>query len=352
LKITGITLTMATGAAPPVPSLLRWGISADADLVYRTLILFGPLTVAGLARELGLAPARVDRAVAELAALPAVALVAVPGRARDGARRWTAAPVDRVLTAVRNRRVHGRSQPSGRWRKQLAAAGIDPFALDDDSVRLLTSRAAARQRIVDLVGRERHEHLTINTEQVVSADAAQAATPLDRELLARGLRVRTLGPPAGDGDLSSAYTLDLAALGGEHRQSDALPMKLMLFDRTHALLAVDPDDFEAGAVEITDPIAVSGLSLFFHRLWAEGRDPRRNGVPPIVLTPREQAIVTLLATGHSEESAASQLGLGRRTVLYALRGLMDRLCIENRFQLAVVLGAAGAVTVPALHQKE
>jgi DNA-binding CsgD family transcriptional regulator len=157
---------------------------------------------------------------------------------------------------------------------------------------------------------------------------------------------------AVDGDLSSAYTLDLAALGGEHRQADALPMKLMLFDRTRALLAADPDNFDAGAVEITDPLVVDGLSLLFHRLWAEGRDPRQNGVPPIVLTPREQAIVTLLAAGHTEESAASQLGLGRRTVLYALRTLMDRLSIENRFQLAVVLGAAGAVPLPAPYREE
>jgi hypothetical protein len=31
-------------------------------------------------------------------------------------------------------------------------------------------------------------------------------------------------------------------------------------------------------------------------------------------------------------------------VLYAMRALMDRLGVENRFQLALVLGAAQAIT--------
>ncbi len=39
---------------------------------------------------------------------------------------------------------------------------------------------------------------------------------------------------------------------------------------------------------------------------------------------------------------AAELRLSRRTVVYTLRGLMDRLNVENRFQLAMVLGATRA----------
>jgi DNA-binding CsgD family transcriptional regulator len=60
-----------------------------------------------------------------------------------------------------------------------------------------------------------------------------------------------------------------------------------------------------------------------------------------VLTTRENAIIALLAAGRSEEFTATELGISRRTVIYALRGLMDRIGVDNRFQLALILGAHG-----------
>lgn len=68
----------------------------------------------------------------------------------------------------------------------------------------------------------------------------------------------------------------------------------------------------------------------------------------MVLTPREQALVALLAGGASDQSAADQLGVSRRTVVYTLTGLMQRYGVENRFQLALVLGATGAAPLPTV----
>jgi DNA-binding CsgD family transcriptional regulator len=63
-----------------------------------------------------------------------------------------------------------------------------------------------------------------------------------------------------------------------------------------------------------------------------------------VLTPRERAVVALLSEGHTEATAALHLGISSRSVTYTLRGLMDRLGVENRFQLGLALGAMDAVT--------
>lgn len=66
-------------------------------------------------------------------------------------------------------------------------------------------------------------------------------------------------------------------------------------------------------------------------------------------TPREKALVELLAAGHTDASAARRLGVSPRTVSYTLQSLMDRLDVENRFQLGLALGTLGAqeVTDPA-----
>lgn len=65
----------------------------------------------------------------------------------------------------------------------------------------------------------------------------------------------------------------------------------------------------------------------------------------VVFSPREKALVELLAAGHTDASAARRLGVSPRTVSYTLQSLMDRLAVENRFQLGLALGTLGAQDV-------
>lgn len=49
-------------------------------------------------------------------------------------------------------------------------------------------------------------------------------------------------------------------------------------------------------------------------------------------------LIHLLLAGHTDASAAGRLGISSRTVTNILRSLMDRLGVDNRFQLGVALG--------------
>jgi DNA-binding CsgD family transcriptional regulator len=327
----GDTEVMGTSV---IPTLGRWGLTPDADLIYRTLRLLGPDSTPRLARELGISAVRVGAAVDEL-----VAVGAANQSVEGGDRRWAALDAPRVLSVLGRRRAP--LPMADRHRLHLAAvAGIHLDRLPSESVRRLPSRAAARARIADLVLLERAEHLAIHPEQAMSAEAVSAAAPVDKALIARGIRIRNLGIPPADGRVLPAVP------GVDHRESASLPLKLMVFDRRSALFPADPADFGAGAVEVTDPDAVARLTQLFHAVWHTACDPRRQEVPTIVLTSRERAIIELLAAGESEADAAAALGLSRRTVVYTVRSLMDRLGVENRFQLALCLGAANAVPLP------
>lgn len=324
--------TVAQPRVPVVPLLGRWGLSAEADLAYRALLQLGPATGQALARHLGVEATRIGRALDELAAFGAAR---APGRGR----LWRAAQAVE-LPALRRRRAPLLIEEQ--YRRHLAAvAGLRLDRLPPATVHRLPTRASARLRIAQLAAAEQHEHLAINTEDVLSADAEAAGRPLDRSLLARGVRMRTLGLRPRDGGHEAPPR------GSEHREAAELPLKLMVFDRRSALFPADPADFDAGAVEITDPAAVADLTRLFYDHWRAAENPHHSEVPPIMLTLREQAIVALLTAGVSEEAAAAQLGLSRRTVVYTLRALMDRLGVENRFQLALILGAARAVPLPA-----
>lgn len=61
-------------------------------------------------------------------------------------------------------------------------------------------------------------------------------------------------------------------------------------------------------------------------------------MPKIMLSGRERELVSLLAEGHTDVSAAEQLNISARSVTNILRRLMDRLGVENRFQLGLALG--------------
>jgi DNA-binding CsgD family transcriptional regulator len=125
-----------------------------------------------------------------------------------------------------------------------------------------------------------------------------------------------------------------------YRELPSVPTKVMIFDRRVAVLPLDPLDVAKGALELAVPDAVRSVAAWFLRQWDTARPPREGLATTVDFTPREQSIVALLAAGHTDASAAAQLGVSVRTVAYAVRGLMDRYNVQNRFQLGLVLGSA------------
>ena len=75
-------------------------------------------------------------------------------------------------------------------------------------------------------------------------------------------------------------------------------------------------------------------------------------MPKITLTPRERELIALLAEGHTDLTAAEHLAISPRSVTNILRSLMDRLGVENRFQLGLALGFLRRASVPTPIQKE
>src|SRR5689334_19858754 len=86
------------GAA--LPSLVRWGLSPDADLVYRTLVSLDTAREGQLAHELGLSHDRVREAVRELAAIGAIRRVSSTARRTPkatGRAVWAARQPNQVV---------------------------------------------------------------------------------------------------------------------------------------------------------------------------------------------------------------------------------------------------------------
>ncbi|HYN92453.1 MAG TPA: helix-turn-helix transcriptional regulator [Pilimelia sp.] len=347
-----------------MPSLVRWGLSSDADLVFRTLVTMGPRSAGGLGVDLGLAARRVRDALAELRAVDA----AVPTRDRTAGRPgiWLARPAGDVVAALRARRFRPvdpelqvrhyqevvRSLAHQRRASGRTYSGPVPSATPDhllgDGVRYFATRDGSRRRLAELVALERHEHLAINPEQAFEVASVRAANPLDVQLLERGVQLRVLGVPPADRD---ALRGDLALLdrpGCAYREAPAVPMKLIVIDHRVAIFPADPRDPDRGYLEVSQPAMVRTLVSMFDQRWAAASDPRRHAVPGGELTRRERHLVALLAQGHTDATAARRLQISARSVTNIMRSLMDRFGAENRFQLGLALGALDAARPPSL----
>jgi DNA-binding CsgD family transcriptional regulator len=331
---------VVVGAA--VPSLVSCGLSPDADLVYRTLVTFGAGCAVELARGLGLPRRRVLDALDELAAWDAASLAPA---ARPETAVWRAHPPATVVPSLRHSRARPRARTGAApMRGDHAPPELASLALGD-GLRHLPTRAAARTRMAELVAMTRREHLAMNPEPAFEPQATQSAAPLDRVLLSRGVRMRVLGVQPTDLDPLAPHGRRPPEKMPDYRRMPAVPMKLIVVDRTVALFPVDPGDFGRGYLEVAQRPVVDALVSLFERNWdVASTPPAEPGLPP--LSPRERALVALLAAGHTDETAARQIQVSSRSVTNILRVLMDRLGVQNRFQLGLTLGALYAVTPP------
>jgi DNA-binding CsgD family transcriptional regulator len=217
-----------------------------------------------------------------------------------------------------------------------------------DGVRYLATREMARQRLNEVSGGEIREFLTMSNEQAVDAESARAASPLDTSLHERGVQTRVLAPPPADGDPFDPSGHLVNGTSFRRRAGLDIPLKLIVVDRRISLFPADPGDLERGYLEVGHPAVVDALVGLFGRHWSGAAQSEYQGLPAIVLSARERSLVALLAAGHTDQSAAADLRISARSVTGIMRTLMDRLGVENRFQLGLTLGALRVAQPPSL----
>ncbi len=311
------------------PVLTRWGLPPDADLLYRALFQFGESTAGALAALLGITRRRVDLS---LVALHDAGAVQVAGGSRT--RRWKAAEPERVIAHLQ--RKHLNRQANAPRRRQIVGLGED--------VSHLITREAARHRLARLIAVMRQEFLAMSPDRVFDNESMAAAAPQSKIMAKRGVPVRELGVQEHQPDLLVAYGGTFGV--GEYRRMPDPPMKLVVVDRRVALFPVDPHDYDRGYLELHQAPVVESLVATFEKHWQQSSTPTVGYPMSPTLSAREQALLQLLAAGHTDGTAARQLCISERTVSATMRSLMDRLGVDNRFQLGLVLGSAQAVALP------
>lgn len=172
---------------------------------------------------------------------------------------------------------------------------------------------------------------------LVSKEALEAARIFDQEALERGVHVRALYQSAVRGDRRTMeYIRWFTDLGAEVRVAPVVPVRIILIDRTTAVVGHFQKPLPYEIFLIREPGILAPLYEFFELSWAaaepfdlkEVREADPEGPP----TSQELALLQLLASGSIDEAAAKKLGISVRTVRRMMADLMERLGATSRFE--------------------
>ncbi|HEY3507432.1 MAG TPA: helix-turn-helix transcriptional regulator [Actinocatenispora sp.] len=293
------------------------GLSAAAEALYLEL-LDRPGTAPGELVTAGRDTEQVAGAVAELreaglllpdsrctAVAPDLAVELLARRQEERLRRARAA-VEPMLARYRR-----------------AAAFADP-------VEVVTGAEQVSLRYEQLVRCARKEILGFDKPPYV-----RPVRDLAMELATLGQRVRFRAVYAraaltGPGRLSDVDTLTSA--GEQARVMPDLPFKLLIVDRRWAMVPVS-DGTEVERAMVVRPCSLfEALLATFDSYWDRAVPLGEADSAGGELSDTERQLLSLLATGLTDERIAAHLGLGLRTVQRRVRGLMDRIGAGNRFQ--------------------
>ncbi|GLW55102.1 helix-turn-helix domain-containing protein [Kitasatospora phosalacinea] len=308
------------------------GLSALTEGVYRTLLAEPDWRLDQVAAHLHLSEAEVREALDEL-----LELTLLRPAADSHALRAVSPEVGLTRLLARNQdQLLFRQQQLESARTAIAALSaeyVDRRPGDGMVVRL-DSLEAVRDRLEELAASATEECLSLMRGGAVRPDSIQAGKHPNQLALERGVVIRSIFQDSFRNDPDTLrYVRWLADLGGLTRTVPLLPVRLVIVDRSVALVPTHPSDGRRGALELHGEALVQPLCALFDELWRSGAEfgqpaPRDDQD----LTGSERALLQLLDQGHTDESASRKLGLSLRTVRRMMQDLMVRLGAESRFQ--------------------
>lgn len=326
-----------------------FGVSPPAEQLYLHLLREPNARMDLLAEQLGWPSHEVRAAVTELTSL------ALLRNSPTNARTLLPVPPDAGLASLLARMqadLVARQHQLDNGRTALATLITEYVELQTRSERTtveeLVGVGEVRDRLKVLAVQTRSEVLELVPDPVQHPDTLEASKPLDAALLERGVRMCTVYQSSIRNDpMSVAYIEWLSGLGGRVRTAPTLPLRLIIVDRTTALVPIDPGDSSAGATVLTGTGAVSAMCALFEQIWVTATPL---GLPHPQdaqgLGPDEREVLRMLADGETDEQIARRLGVSTRTVGRKASELMRRLGTRSRFQMGVRASELGWLDPP------
>ncbi|OIJ68035.1 helix-turn-helix transcriptional regulator [Streptomyces mangrovisoli] len=354
------------------------GLGPAEEEIYRLLVSRSGATAEQLADETGRMPGETLKLLVTLAAR---GLAAAPSDEEEGAAAGWDAPERRDGAAGMTHGVHdagGTGQDAGpspatvftaappavalggtlrQRRDDLRAAEEALLALTEEYrnaasggsvVEVITDPAAVRHRFMQLQESARHE---IRAMMVPESTVVQREhNTAEHAGIRRGVLYRTivqrdmLGLPGLVDEALSAL-----AHGQQVSVADHVPVKFMIADRELAMLPLLPGRRTSPAsILVHHSGMLEALVAYFELAWERAYPLSPNTVDGGLTEGRSDAldemdarVLALVLAGLTDQAAAGQLGVSRRTVQRRIGELMLKAGAESRIQLGWIAARRG-----------
>lgn len=322
--------------------LAEVGVGADAEDVYQYLLGAPRSTAADITAECKMSHSRVRAALAELERKAMVS--------RQGATssRYHPVPPDIMVESL----ISAREDALRRTRLDaLEFAALQRFAPEHahvgDLVELVTSRQASALRWNQLEGSARKTVEAFVRPPFTQLDVDDSED-LQGALIGREVVTRAIYDEAAlrhPGVLE--HVARMTALGEHARVVSELPTKLVMVDRTTAMMPFtlpDPAATVDSALVVHQSTLLDALISLFDLYWERATElkvgPDASAGDANDLSD-EDTVLTLMAAGFKDDAIASQLGVSTATIRRRITALQNRLKVSTRFQAGLALGRSG-----------
>ncbi|MDG4857680.1 helix-turn-helix transcriptional regulator [Streptomyces sp. T-3] len=215
------------------------------------------------------------------------------------------------------------------------------------AMRLIEGKPRIRAALQEASVSCTSELLAVQPDGIRPEATLREGLPRDREMVRRGVRMRSLYTHAARHGLGlQAYFEELGG-ASEARTLEEVVERLVMFDRTVAFIPASED--RSVAMEVRHPALIEYLAIVFERLWRLAVPmmetlPHQTAIQGISL--RDHSVAALLAEGHSDTEIAKRLGVSVRTCRHHVRKLAEALGSATRTQLGVRIAQVGLDTPP------
>ncbi|MFF1558571.1 helix-turn-helix domain-containing protein [Streptomyces sp. NPDC058279] len=308
------------------------GLDEGQESAYRALVALGAAEVPDLAHRLSLPVRQTEGALRHLERHG----LAAQSSARPG--RWVAAPPGVALGALLTQQRHELERAelaATLLAQEYRAEAAEPAV--HDLVEVVTGASAIAHRFVQLqLGAVEEVCALVDSRPEVVTGAENEA---EERAVVRGVGYRVvierevLTQPTGIREATTALAR------GEHvRVTPRVPTKLIIADRSLAMVPLTAPGAEPTALVVHASGLLHSLSGLFEAVWREAL-PLRLGATGSAEqsadTPdaTDLEILSLLLAGMTDASVAKHLELGLRTVQRRVKGLMELAGVTTRLQL-------------------
>ncbi|MEU5418355.1 LuxR C-terminal-related transcriptional regulator [Streptomyces sp. NPDC020667] len=313
---------------------------SDRGRVYRSLVGHPRESAERLAARCGLGEAVVGAVLKELAAEDIVVMT----DSGAGEATWEALPPMQVVEALAQRDDAARAarRQAGVELERLyrfarkEAGHYGALEVVEDAARIMMVSRQLQQSA-------RHQIRVIDVPPYSGPPEHYLEQEvLQRERMAAGVVYRTIyHGSAFDDPIAWPNMARMISAGEQARTLDDPPMKLAISDSDLAVVTLAADDHPGVVSLLIHPSSLlRALSNVFESLWRLAVPVSAAGIGTQI-DARDRQILTLMASGATDDAIARHLGLGRRTVVRRVSVLLAKLGATTRFQAGVQAARRG-----------